>query len=65
MPVFTKEISKETMTRSKLRNKYLKDRNGENYAMYAKQMISKYIEYDSLIHRLENWTSRAILKYRN
>ena len=37
MPVFTKEISKETMTRSRLRNKYLKNSNEENYAMYAKQ----------------------------
>ena len=37
MPVFTKELSKEIMTRSRLRNKYLKNRNEENRAIYAKQ----------------------------
>ena len=37
MPFFTKELSKEIMTRSRLRNKYLKNRNGENRAIYVKQ----------------------------
>ena len=33
MPFFTKELSKEIMTRSKLRNKYLKNGNEENRAI--------------------------------
>ena len=37
MPFFTKELSKEIMTRSRLRNKYLKNRNEENRAIYVKQ----------------------------
>ena len=37
MSFFTKELSKEIMTRSRLRNKYLKNRNEENRAMYVKQ----------------------------
>ena len=37
MPFFTKELSKEIMTRSRLRNKYLKNRNEENGAIYVKQ----------------------------
>ena len=37
MPFFTKELSKEIMTRSRLRNKYLKNRNEENRAIYLKQ----------------------------
>ena len=37
MPFFTKELSTEIMTRSILRNKYLKDRNEENRAIYVKQ----------------------------
>ena len=37
MPLFTKELSKEIMTRSRLRNKYLKNRNEENRAIYVKQ----------------------------
>ena len=37
VPFFTKEISKDIMTRSRLRNKYLKERNEENRAIYVKQ----------------------------
>ena len=37
MPVFTKELSEEIMTRSRLRNKYLKNKNEENRAIYVKQ----------------------------
>ena len=37
MPFFTKEISEEIITRSRLRNKYLKNRNEENRAIYVKQ----------------------------
>ena len=37
MPFFTKELSKEIMARSKLCNKYLKNRNEENRAIYVKQ----------------------------
>ena len=37
MPFFTKELYKEIMTISRLRNKYLKNRNGENRAIYVKQ----------------------------
>ena len=37
MPFFTKELSKEIMTRSRLHNKYIKNRNEENRAMYVKQ----------------------------
>ena len=37
MPFFTKELSKEIMTRARLRNKYLKNRNEENRAIYVKQ----------------------------
>ena len=37
MPFFTKELSKEIMTRSRLRNKYLKNRNEENRAIYVKR----------------------------
>ena len=36
MPLFTKELSKEIMTRSRLRNKYLKNRNEENRAIFVK-----------------------------
>ena len=38
MPFFTKELSKEIMTRSRLRDKYLKNRNEENRAIYVKQI---------------------------
>ena len=34
MPFFKKELSKGIMTRSRLRNKYLKNRNEENRATY-------------------------------
>ena len=37
MPFFTKELSKGIMTRSRLRNKYLKNRYEENRVIYAKQ----------------------------
>ena len=37
MPFFTKERSKEIMARSRLCNKYLKNRNEENRAIYVKQ----------------------------
>ena len=37
MPFFTKELSKQIMTTSRLRNKYLKNRNKENRAIYVKQ----------------------------
>ena len=37
MPFFTKELSIEIMTKSRLRNKYLKNRNEENRAIYVKQ----------------------------
>ena len=37
MPLFTKEISKEIITRSRLCNKYFKNRNQENRAIYVKQ----------------------------
>ena len=37
MPFFTKQLSKEIMTRSRLRNKYLRDRNEDNRALYVKQ----------------------------
>ena len=37
MPFFTKELSKEIMTRSRFCNKYLKNRNEEKRAIYIKQ----------------------------
>ena len=37
MPFFTKQLSKEIMTRSRLRNKYLRNRNEDNRALYVKQ----------------------------
>ena len=37
MPFFTKRLSKEIMTRSRLRNKYLRNRNEDNRALYVKQ----------------------------
>ena len=37
MPFFTKQLSKEIMTKSRLHNKYLKNRNEDNRAMYVKQ----------------------------
>ena len=37
MPVFTEELSKEIVSRSRLRNKYLKNRNKESTAIYVKQ----------------------------
>ena len=37
MPFFIKELSKEIMTRSRLRKKYLKNRNEENRAIYVKR----------------------------
>ena len=37
MPFFTKELSKEIMARSRLHNKYLKNRSEENKAIYAQQ----------------------------
>ena len=37
MPFFTKELSKEIMTRSRLRNKYLRNKNEDNRALYVKQ----------------------------
>ena len=37
MAFFTKELSKEIMTRSRLCNKYLENRNEENRAIYVKQ----------------------------
>ena len=36
MPFFTKQRSKEIMTRSRLRNKYLRNRNEENRVLYVK-----------------------------
>ena len=35
--MFSKGLSKEIMTRSRLRNKYLKNRNEENRPIYVKQ----------------------------
>ena len=37
MPFFTKQLSKEIMTRSRFRNKYLRNRNEDNRALYVKQ----------------------------
>ena len=37
MPFFTKELSKEIMTKSRLRNKYLKNRNEKNRTIFVKQ----------------------------
>ena len=37
MPFLTKELSNEIMTRSRLCNKYFKNRNEENRAIYVKQ----------------------------
>ena len=37
MPFFKKQLSKEIMTRSRLRNKYLRNRNEDNRALYVKQ----------------------------
>ena len=37
MPFMTKELSKEIMTRSKLRNKYLKERTEENRLLFTQQ----------------------------
>ena len=37
MPFFTKELSKEIMTRSRLRNKYVRNKNEDNRAFYVKQ----------------------------
>ena len=37
MLFMTKDLSKNIMKRSRLRNKYLKNNNGENRKLYAKQ----------------------------
>ena len=37
MSFFTKQLSKEIMTRSRLRNKYLRNKNEDNRALYVKQ----------------------------
>ena len=37
MPFFTKQLSKEIMTRSRLCNRYLRKRNEDNRALYVKQ----------------------------
>ena len=37
IPFFTKQLSKEIMTRSRLRNKYLRNKNEDNRALYVKQ----------------------------
>ena len=37
MPFMTKDLSKEMMTRSRLRNKYLKDKTEENRLLYTQQ----------------------------
>ena len=37
MPFMTKDLSKNIMKRSRLRNKYLKNNNEENRKLYAKQ----------------------------
>ena len=37
MPFMTKNLSKEMMTRSRLRNKYLKDKTEENRLLYTQQ----------------------------
>ena len=37
MPFMTKDLSKEIMTRSRLRNKYLKDKTEENRLLYTQQ----------------------------
>ena len=37
MPIFTKELSKEIMTRSRLRNNYVKNRIEEKRAIYVKR----------------------------
>ena len=37
MPFFTKQLSKKIMTRSRLCNKYLRNRNEDNRALYVKQ----------------------------
>ena len=37
MPFTTKNLSKEIMTRSKLRNKYLKHKTEENRLLYTQQ----------------------------
>ena len=37
MPFMTKELSKEIMTRSRLRNKYVKEKTEENRQLYTQQ----------------------------
>ena len=37
MPLMTKNLSKEIMTRSRLRNKYLKNKTEENRLLYTEQ----------------------------
>ena len=37
MPFMTKDLSKEMMTRSRLRNKYLKDKTEENRLLYTEK----------------------------
>ena len=37
MPFMTKDLSRNIMKRSRLRNKYLKNNNEENRKLYAKQ----------------------------
>ena len=37
MPLMTKNLSKEVMTRSRLRNKYLKNKMEENRLLYTEQ----------------------------
>ena len=40
MPFMTKELSKEIMLRSRLRNKFLIDKTDENHFLYTQQEIN-------------------------
>ena len=45
MPFMTKNLSKEIMTRSKLRNKYLKHKTEENCLLHTQQR-NKYFSFE-------------------
>ena len=62
MPVMTKNVSKEVMTRSRLRNKYLKHKTEENRLLYTQQR-NKFVSllrktktnYYGNLDEKENW----------
>ena len=54
MPFMTKNLSKEIMTRSRLRNVYLKHKTEENRFLYTQQMKCLYLLRKTKINYYEN-----------